>query len=342
MNKKKIFIISPFSDLETIIKENVKDYYSLFTLKEKNDINNSHTISNYILNEKFSLVILNDNIPKLKKIVLINELLTTNKVPIIIAKKNAISKKLTFTNVEPLGSKFGNYEIDKLNNNLELLLSGKQEDFEGLEDVQNFATSLIYALETKDQYSKNHSTRVSQIALHIAKLMNFSETECQVLYNAGLFHDIGKIGISDTILLKKGRLSETELNVVKEHPLLSEKICMPIKAFNRFIPIIRSHHERFDGEGYPDKLKGTKIPLGARIVAIADTFDALTSNRSYREAFEIDTVLQILKDGAGLQWDKEIMDIFLESINNLDDISKIFKTDDNEKVKNILDGTIFK
>lgn len=209
------------------------------------------------------------------------------------------------------------------------------------ESVRNFIKSMIIALEARDTYTKNHSARVALFSEEIAKKLNLSSETTESVRIAGLLHDIGKIGVSDKILLKEGRLNEHELELIEEHPSISEDICRPINFFNPILPIIRGHHERIDGSGYPDHKEGQDIHIGARIVSVADSFDALISNRSYRHALSLDKVVSILRSGAGNQWDKKVVETFVDNLDTEKLFNILQQTSKSEKAKTLASGTIF-
>lgn len=149
----------------------------------------------------------------------------------------------------------------------------------------NVLYTLALSLEARDPYSAGHSMRVAALSKHIGEMMGLSSEELETINRAGLLHDIGKIGIRDSELLKGGRLNEEETEKMKQHPLIAVSLLRSVdKYYQQEIAIIEAHHERWDGSGYPRNLKGTEIALGARILAVADSFDALTSDRPYRQA----------------------------------------------------------
>jgi len=175
-------------------------------------------------------------------------------------------------------------------------------------------TSLIEALEARDQYTRGHSESVAEIVVGMAKEMSFSQLDIENINIAGKLHDLGKIGVPDRILLKPGPLSKEEYLLIKKHPVTAATILDPIKTLKPIIPEILGHHERIDGNGYPKGLKGSNIPLWARIIAVADTYHALISKRPYRERLSQENVLQIIEDVRSTQLCPECVDVFLKWI----------------------------
>jgi len=178
---------------------------------------------------------------------------------------------------------------------------------------QNIVQS-IYALartlEERDCYTRGHSERVSRYASAIAEEMGFSEERIKIVAQAGLLHDIGKIGVVNGILHNPGKLNEEQWDRVKRHPGVGAEILEGVEELREHVLMVRHHHERWDGNGYPDGLKGEKIPLGARIMAVADAYDAMTSDRSYRQtATQKDAYKELVK-GKGIQFDPEVVDAF--------------------------------
>lgn len=171
--------------------------------------------------------------------------------------------------------------------------------------------AFVEAIEAKDPYTKQHSARVTSYAIAIAKDLGCSEEEIDMLNVSGNLHDIGKIGIPDNILLKPGSLTDLEYSVIKKHPTIGSNIIGHHAMWAYEKEIIKHHHERWDGKGYPDGLVGEKIPFFSRILSVADTFDALTSDRSYREKASESLAIGIIKENAGGQFDPEIAAVFL-------------------------------
>lgn len=189
-----------------------------------------------------------------------------------------------------------------------------------LESIQ----TLRYTVEAKDPYTRGHSDRVSEYSELIGKYLNLSEDDLHKLKIGGLFHDIGKIGVPDSILLKTSRLTDDEYSEIKNHPSIGAHILSNASLFQDIIPIVKHHHERYDGFGYPGKLAGEDIPYLARIAAVADSFDAMTSKRTYRDSLPIDIVKQEIEKNKGTQFDPKIADVFLDILNNhYDEIEEI-------------------
>ena len=175
--------------------------------------------------------------------------------------------------------------------------------------------AFVTALEVRDLYTRKHSTRVARVAQIVAEEMGCTEEELDIINVAGSLHDIGKIGIRDDILLKPGRLTEDEYEKIKEHPAIGADIISKLGLWGREAQIIRHHHERFDGRGYPDGLKGKQIPKLARILSVADCYDAMASDRAYRKKMEKHIVLKIITENSGTQFDPDVVKIFLQVAN---------------------------
>lgn len=171
-------------------------------------------------------------------------------------------------------------------------------------------------VEVKDIYTKGHSDRVAEYSLLIGEKLNLPSDEMKTLKIGALFHDIGKIGIPDAILLKTDKLTDDEYSEIKNHPAIGVHILSNASIFADIIPIVKHHHERYDGHGYPSRLAGKEIPYLARIVAVADTFDAMTSKRSYRQALDFDYTMNEIERCKGTQFDPEIADVFLDILRN--------------------------
>lgn len=176
--------------------------------------------------------------------------------------------------------------------------------------------TLRYTVEAKDPYTKGHSDRVAEFSVLIGKKLGLSEEDLKTLRIGGLFHDIGKIGIPDSILLKDERLTPEEYSEIKHHPSIGTHILSNATIFSNIIPIVKHHHERYDGRGYPENLKGEDIPFLARIATVADAFDAMSSKRTYRNSLDIDTIIDEIQKNSGTQFDPKIAEVFLDILKN--------------------------
>jgi HD-GYP domain-containing protein (c-di-GMP phosphodiesterase class II) len=191
-----------------------------------------------------------------------------------------------------------------------------KDTYEKLENAyMESIETLRYTVEAKDTYTRGHSDRVSEFSVLIGKNVNLSDEDLRILKIGGLFHDIGKIGVPDTILLKDTKLTDEEYSEIKNHPAIGEHILSNATIFKDMIPIVKHHHERYDGRGYPSKLEGEAIPYLARITAIADSFDAMTSRRNYRDPLTLDFVKGEFEKCRGTQFDPKLTDVFLRILN---------------------------
>lgn len=200
--------------------------------------------------------------------------------------------------------------IKSINN--ELIKSKEQLEKAYLESIE----TLRYTVEAKDNYTRGHSDRVSQYAVLIGLKLGLSPFDLKTLRIGGLFHDIGKIGISDSILLKNSKLTKEEYEEIKKHPTIGKNILSNAEIFKDIIPIVLYHHEKYDGTGYPYGLSDKDIPLLARIVSVADAFDAMTSKRSYRNELSFDFVKEEIKSKMGTQFDPIVATTFLDILDN--------------------------
>jgi putative nucleotidyltransferase with HDIG domain len=180
-------------------------------------------------------------------------------------------------------------------------------------NLMNTLKSLVISIEARDPYTKHHSERVSLYSLQIADVMNLGAEDKDAIRFGGYLHDIGKIGVRDTVLVKPGMLTPEETTEIRLHPVIGYNILEPLKFFPDEMDIVRYHHEKFDGSGYPDGLAGDDIPLIARIAAVADTYDAMTSSRPYRNSIGHDIAIKELKTGSSSQFEGEIVLAFLQT-----------------------------
>ncbi|MGQ0614148.1 MAG: HD domain-containing phosphohydrolase [Planctomycetaceae bacterium] len=170
--------------------------------------------------------------------------------------------------------------------------------------------TLIEAVEAKDRFNRGHSRRVADLAVRFAHELGLPVREVEILETAAKLHDIGKIGVPEEILNKPGRLDDQEFDIIKSHPVIGEQILQPLEFLAEIRPVVRHHHERWDGRGYPDGLRTTDIPRSAAMLAIVDAFDAMTSTRPYRAGLPREKAHTILLEGAGTQWDPELVRVF--------------------------------
>ena len=184
--------------------------------------------------------------------------------------------------------------------------------------------TLRFTVEAKDTYTRGHSDRVSEYSVLLGKHLGLSEEDIHLLRIGGLFHDIGKIGVPDSILLKTSKLTDDEYSEIKNHPKIGAQILSNATLFEKAISIVKHHHERYDGFGYPEKLAGENIPYLARIAAVADSFDAMTSRRTYRDSLPLDVVIEEIRKNKGSQFDPNIADAFLNILSkNYNEIEEI-------------------
>ena len=189
--------------------------------------------------------------------------------------------------------------------------------------------TLRHTVDAKDTYTRGHSDRVSEFSVLIGKKLGLSEQDIRTLRIGGLFHDIGKIGVPDSILQKTEKLTDDEYSEIKNHPAIGVHILSTATIFNDIIPIVKHHHEKWDGNGYPSKLKGNDIPYFARITAIADSFDAMSSKRSYRNSLPLERIKEEFRNNKGTQFDPELADLWLDILEN--DYDKVLEIQEKYK-----------
>jgi putative two-component system response regulator len=192
-------------------------------------------------------------------------------------------------------------------------LAGLKTFTDELERAESVLLALAQSIEGKDPYTRGHCERLSQTSARLAEKLGLSEDMIRDLRRAGFVHDIGKVAVPDAILLKPGRLTDQEMEVMKSHPVVGEGICKPLKSFASVLPIIRHHHEKQDGSGYPDGLCRDQVPLGARILQLVDVYDALTTSRPYKGAMSAADALEMMEtEVAKGWWDRELFVAFNE------------------------------
>jgi putative two-component system response regulator len=184
-----------------------------------------------------------------------------------------------------------------------------------LENAEAVLFSLAHSIEARDPYTHGHCERLAEMSARMGERLGVPEEQIKALRRAGVVHDIGKVAVPDSILLKPGPLTADETKVMQKHPVVGERICAPLKTFRLVLPIIRHHHEKHDGSGYPDKLQGEEIPLTARILQLSDVYDALTTDRPYKVAFTPEVALDLMGEEAERGWwDQELFEAFREMI----------------------------
>jgi HD-GYP domain-containing protein (c-di-GMP phosphodiesterase class II) len=182
--------------------------------------------------------------------------------------------------------------------------------------------ALVSAIEARDSYTRGHSERIALLARRLAQELGLNEDQCERIYVAGLLHDVGKIGVADEVLQKPGPLTPEEFAEIQKHPDIGYSILMDLKRMEYLLPGVLHHHERFDGAGYPDGLSGEEIPLQARILAVVDAWDAMSSARPYRQPLPRQKAAEIIVAGRGTQWDPEIVDAFARILEEVEEIAR--------------------
>jgi len=186
-----------------------------------------------------------------------------------------------------------------------------------LENAEGVLFSLAESIEARDPYTRGHCERLAKMSARLGEIRGLPEEDIKALRWAGIVHDIGKVAVPDAILLKPGPLSAEETEIMRRHPVVGERICAPLRTFRLVLPIIRHHHERHDGSGYPDGLRGAQIPVTAAILQLADVYDALTTDRPYRTASPPEVALQIMNEECERGWwNRELLDAFTIMIGN--------------------------
>lgn len=195
-----------------------------------------------------------------------------------------------------------------------------------LDSAESAFISLALTLEARDPYTKGHCERIARFGVALGRAMGLPQEDIEALHKGGYLHDIGKVGVPDAVLLKPARLTAEEFDLMKRHPEIGDALCAPLQSLRRVRPIVRSHHERLDGSGYPDGLQGENIPLLAQIVGVVDVFDALTSTRPYRRSLTVEETLAHLREEARAgKFDPTLVDAFAETRLSHDDVPGAFQ-----------------
>lgn len=328
INNYKIIAVENDNNISHALSKTI--LASQYSLKKFENLEEAYKVLKI---EKFDILILDYSINSEKKIEILKKireldedlyiiLVISSRISQVTLKKlktiviQGYCEKNDKLNQLPLFIESAIKSIDQMktikNINNELLKSKEQLEKAYLESIE----TLRYTVEAKDNYTRGHSDRVSQYSVLIGLNLGLSPFDLKTLRIGGLFHDIGKIGISDSILLKNGKLTEEEYNEIKKHPIIGKNILSNAEIFKDIIPIVLYHHERYDGKGYPYGLADKDIPLLARIVSVADAFDAMTSKRSYRNELSLDFVKEEIKSKIGTQFDPIVATTFLGILNN--------------------------
>lgn len=246
-----------------------------------------------------------------------------------IKKLSVVTRRIATGDLEARSEPFNEREFDSLAEAINQMADSIQQLFN--EQEQSYLQTLqalAKALEAKDAYTASHSGRVAKFSVMLGKRIGLPAEQLKLLKQGALMHDLGKIGISDTLLNKPGELNDEEYELMKNHPVMTATIMRPLKRFKEFAEIAAWHHERWDGDGYPDGLKGEEIPLLARIVAIADTWDAMTGDRVYRKGMTVETAVSILEQEVESgQWDPALMAEFIDMIRSEQEVRKHVEMD---------------
>lgn len=206
------------------------------------------------------------------------------------------------------------FDKHELRLRIKVLLHDREQN-KRLDATEDVLLALARVVEARDRYTIHHAERVGLFAREIGRAAGLADVDLNILYMGGVMHDLGKVTIPDAILKKPGALNEEEMAIMRTHSEEGERICMPLRSAGHFLPMIRYHHERIDGAGYPDHLVGASIPLAARIAAIADGWDAMTSDRPYRAGLGTEEARSRLLAGAGTQWDAQHVEHFIHLLD---------------------------
>lgn len=309
--KYKILIVDDQVSNLLLLKEQLHEYDII-------EANNGRNALKTVFQEKPALIILDTMLPGVDGYSVLSILKNseeTQSIPVILLT----SSTDTDDRIKSL-EKGADDLLPKPCNPLELKarvksllrLKDVQDDIKNLYALTN---QLALALEANDPYFLNHSKRVAVYAEKLAQKVIPVKSIVQLIKTAASLHDIGKIKIPRNIIEKSGHLEPDEFSLIQQHPLASENLCSSMNGLQYILPYIRHHHERFDGTGYPDGLKGSDIPMGARILAVADGYDALTHDRPHRKAYSPEQAKKIMLENAGIQWDPDLVKAFCEILD---------------------------
>lgn len=276
------------------------------------------TLDKEILVKHFGELIQNNKPVFLNKTsALVQEQCSANSVSIPIKENNQVLGFLNLIRVK--GDLFNNTDlkiVESIADYITMAIMKKKLREKNSNEHLKFTQSLACIVDARDQYTREHSMRVNRYSLMIALKMGLPHHTFEQLRIASLLHDMGKIGVPDSILLKPDNLTQEEFEVIKTHPVIGANILREHTQFKNIVPCVLHHHERWDGQGYPHNLTREKIPLGARIISVADAFEAMTANRPYRQAMEQKQATTELIQQAGTQFDPQVVQAFVECLKN--------------------------
>jgi HD-GYP domain-containing protein (c-di-GMP phosphodiesterase class II) len=244
----------------------------------------------------------------------------------------------------PNGKEFGTVEANLLNSLATILgthirnidLYAQHEDL-----LISFVRSLVSTLDARDPYTRGHSERVALIGRRLGEELDLPEEDLHDIYLSGLMHDVGKIGIDDRILRKPGKLTADEFRMIQQHPMIGYSILKGIKNLYKILPGVRNHHESYNGKGYPDGLAGDEIPLMARILAVADSYDAMGSDRPYRKGMPIEKIKEVFRRGSGDQWDSRVIDSYFAASGDIHRICESYSPTNGNLLETVASDSEF-
>jgi putative nucleotidyltransferase with HDIG domain len=339
MRKSKVKAPSQISiltvDDDPIITSTIKDYFE----RSGYDVdieNNPVNAIEKVRNGKYDIMLLDFLMTPICGDQVVEEIRKFNKDLFIVLLTGHKSMAPPIKTIRQLDIQ-GYYEKDDRFDQLELWVESCVKSIKQLREIRAYQENIAkaymqtietlrYVVETRDSETRGHSERVSKLAGAIALQMGFDAKEKELIETAGLFHDIGKVGVPDSVLLKNGKLTDEEYDQIKLHPSAGEKILSTYTPFKDILPIVRQHHERYGGGGYPDGLAGDEICPGARVISVADSFDAMVSNRTYRKGLGMQKAIEELKNGSSKQFDAEVVKAFLTLIEStgIEEFNRLF------------------
>lgn len=267
--------------------------------------------------DPFRLILLDLMLPGISGFDVCEQITLSFQIPVIVVTaKNSKSDQVRCFELgaedfieKPFDNDLLRLKVGRLLAEKYLISQLEQSNYRNKKLFLNILQVIAKILEAKDSYTQFHSENVAKYARRIARKIGFAKEQVDVVGVAGILHDIGKIGIQDAIINKVGKLTDEEFEMIKKHPTIAAAVLEPIEEFQPIIEDIRHHHERFDGRGYPAGLKGARIPLGARIIAVSDAFDVMTTGRQYMTARSHEDALEELRRCAGAQFDPDIVEM---------------------------------